>query len=75
MPGNERALLLPVRLAKVDLDDVGENNERRPAGGIDEIVERDQESPLLQANAGVDDFLVGLHGFQNFHHRGTRREE
>ena len=75
VPGNKRALFLPVGEAEIHLDDVGERDQRSPVGRIHEIIERDRVSRLLQAPAGVDDFLVGIDVFENFDHHRIGREK
>ena len=73
--GNQSALFVWIGEAKIHFDDVGEGDQRPPARRIDEVIQRDRVSHLLQPQAGFDDFLIGLDGFENFDHHRFGREQ
>ncbi len=61
---------------EIHFDDVRERHQRRPFGGIHKIIQRDGVSRCFQALADLDDFFVGINGFENFDHHdfGGNRE-
>ena len=75
IPGDKRELFFLIGNTKIHLDDVGKSNQRPPAGRIDEVVERDRISRLLQSPAGIDYLLIGLDGFENFDYHRIAREQ
>ncbi len=71
----QRALLLMRGQAEVNLDEIGEGDDRVPHGGAGEIIEGEQVPVFLQAAAGVDDLGIRSNVFQEFHDGEVTREQ
>ena len=71
----QRGLGAGVRAAEIDLDDVGEPEQRVVPVVANHVVERDHVAALLQLTAGVEDLVVLLDVLENLDHDAVFGQE
>jgi hypothetical protein len=77
-PANSTTQPLPFRGRggeHIDLDEVGEGDQRAPRGSVAEIIEGDEMAQLLEAPAGRDGFAIELDIFKDFEDHAVFREQ